>query len=173
MEVITLVSWGWISYYYGNRILWASISLVLCLLGMSLIVGLPLDNASGRLAGFIFCGASATPFVALLSMISSNVAGYTKKTTVAALFLIAYCVGNIIGPQTFRVQDAPRYVPGEVVILMCWSLCLILLSIIYWYCKYMNAKKRQIRAQPGYVKLENQEFLDLTDRENPEFEYAV
>jgi ACS family allantoate permease-like MFS transporter len=30
-------------------------------------------------------------------MISSNVAGYTKKTTVAAMYLIGYCVGNIIG----------------------------------------------------------------------------
>jgi ACS family allantoate permease-like MFS transporter len=30
-------------------------------------------------------------------LISSNVAGYTKKTTVAAMFLIGYCVGNIIG----------------------------------------------------------------------------
>lgn len=41
--------------------------------------------------------ASPTPFVALLSLISSNIAGYTKKTTVAAMYLIAYCVGNIIG----------------------------------------------------------------------------
>ena len=36
-----------------------------------------------------------------------------------------------------------------------------------------NRKKAKIRAQPGYVKLENQEFLDLTDKENPEFNYIV
>ena len=50
-------------------------------------------------------------------------AGYTKKTTVAAMYLIAYCVGNIIGPQTFRPKDAPRYVPAEITILVCYVSC--------------------------------------------------
>jgi ACS family allantoate permease-like MFS transporter len=36
-----------------------------------------------------------------------------------------------------------------------------------------NKKKAKLRAQPGYKKLENQEFLDLTDRENPEFVYTL
>jgi len=62
---------------------------------MCLIVGLPLDNNGGRLAGYYLTQASPTPFVALLSLISSNVAGYTKKTTVAALYLIGYWYGSI------------------------------------------------------------------------------
>jgi len=86
-------------------------------LGMLLIVCLPLHNNIGRLFGYYLTQASPTPFVALLSLISSNVAGYTKKTTVAALYLIGYCVGNIIGPQTFRPKDAPRYIPAEIVIV--------------------------------------------------------
>jgi ACS family allantoate permease-like MFS transporter len=44
---------------------------------------------------------------------------------------------------------------------------------IYWYCKRQNAKKVGLRAHPEYVKLENQEWLDLTDRENPEFVYTL
>lgn len=44
---------------------------------------------------------------------------------------------------------------------------------IYWYCKGQNAKKVLLRAEPEYVKLENQEWLDLTDRENPEFVYTL
>lgn len=84
---------------------------------MLLIVCLPLHNNIGRLFGYYLTQASPTPFVALLSLISSNVAGYTKKTTVAAMYLIGYCVGNIIGPQTFRPKDAPRYIPAEIVIV--------------------------------------------------------
>lgn len=64
---------------------------------MVLIVALPSSNNTGRLIGYYMTQAIPTAFVALLSMISSNVAGYTKKTTVAALYLIGYCVGNIIG----------------------------------------------------------------------------
>ena len=53
------------------------------------------------------------------------------------------------------------------------GVCLVDLALIYMWCKYQNKKKAKIRAQPGYVKLVNQEFLDLTDRENPEFTYTV
>jgi ACS family allantoate permease-like MFS transporter len=73
------------------------------ILGMVLIVALPLSNGSGRLAGYYLTQASPTPFVALLSLISSNVAGYTKKTTVAAMYLIGYCAGNIIG-ESFKLR---------------------------------------------------------------------
>ena len=73
------------------------IGLTTAMIGMILIVALPLNNNSGRLAGYYLTQASPTPFVALLSLISSNVAGYTKKTTVAAMYLIGYCAGNIIG----------------------------------------------------------------------------
>lgn len=64
---------------------------------MILIVVLPLENNGGRLAGYYMANCATVSLVALLSLISTNVAGYTKKTTVAALFLIAYCTGNIIG----------------------------------------------------------------------------
>lgn len=70
--------------------------MLVAIMGVALIIGLPLSNNKGRLAGYYLTQASPTPFVALLSLISSNVAGYTKKTTVASMYLIAYCVGNIM-----------------------------------------------------------------------------
>ena len=47
------------------------------------------------------------------------------------------------------------------------------LAFIYWYCVRQNKKKAAFRARPEYEKLENQEWLDLTDRENPEFVYSL
>lgn len=97
MEVISLLMSGYMGDYFGQRILCSSGGIVSGMVGMILIIALPLSNRVGRLIGYYMSQASACPFVALLSLISSNVAGYTKKTTVAALYLIAYCVGNIIG----------------------------------------------------------------------------
>jgi ACS family allantoate permease-like MFS transporter len=142
-------------------------------LGMLLIVCLPLSKPSGRLAGYYLTQASPTGFVALLSLVSSNVAGYTKKTTVGALYLIAYCVGNIIGPQTFRPGDKPRYIPAEITIIVCYSICALDLVFIHWYYQRQNKRNEAARAEPGYKKLDKQEFLDLTDRENPEFVYTL
>lgn len=44
-----------------------------------------------------------------LTMVSSNVAGYTKKQLTGAILFTGYCVGNIIGPQTFKASEAPHY----------------------------------------------------------------
>jgi len=140
---------------------------------MLLITCLDNNHNIGRLIGYYLTQASPTPFVALLSLISTNVAGWTKKTTVAAMYLIGYCVGNIIGPQVFQAKDAPQYRPAEITIIVCWSVCLGDIMFIYFWCKYQNKKKEAIRSSPGYQKIEGQEFYDLTDQENPEFIYSL
>jgi ACS family allantoate permease-like MFS transporter len=90
---------GYLGSLTNQRILVSSFGLWIALLGMLLIICLPLGNNVGRLAGYYLAQTCVTPFVALLSLISSNVAGYTKKTTVAAIYMIGYCVGNIIGKR--------------------------------------------------------------------------
>jgi len=44
-----------------------------------------------------------------LTIVSSNIAGYTKKQLTGAALFTGYCVGNIIGPQTFKTSEAPGY----------------------------------------------------------------
>ena len=97
---------GYLGDRFGQRLLISSSGLLVAIVGMILIVALPLTNNGGRLAGFYMASVSTLPFIALLSLIASNVAGHTKKTTVAALFLIAYCTGNIIGSASFVPTDA-------------------------------------------------------------------
>lgn len=99
VEVIALLLNGYMGARFQQRILCSLGGLVCAIVGMVLIVALPLSNNVGRLIGYYMTQACPTPFVALLSMISSNVAGYTKKTTVAAFYLIGYCAGNIIGEK--------------------------------------------------------------------------
>lgn len=173
VEVVALLVNGYVDQITGQRILCSTGGLITSIIGMVLIVALPLSNNVGRLIGYYMTQASPTPFVALLSLVSSNVAGYTKKTTVAALYLIGYCAGNIIGPQVFRPKDAPRYVPAEITIIVCWGVCLLLLVFIWWWYNKENKRKALIRASPDYVSLENQAFLDLTDGENHDFIYAL
>lgn len=109
VEVVTLIACGYLGDRLGHRILISSCGLVLSIIGMVLIVALPLSNNGGRLGGYYLTQASPTPFVALLSLIATNVAGYTKKTTVAAIYLISYCVGNIIGRSTITFLQGKAY----------------------------------------------------------------
>jgi hypothetical protein len=67
------------------------------------------DNKGPRLFGLFIFVAYAAGLPLTLSMVSSNVSGYTKKATVSAMMFIAYCTGNIIGPFLFFNDEAPRY----------------------------------------------------------------
>lgn len=82
---------------------------VFALLGILLVKLLPSTNKIGRLFGYWLMIVFSSAFPLMLSLISSNTAGYTKKTTVNAIFFIGYCVGNIGGPQLFHSNEAPTY----------------------------------------------------------------
>ena len=75
IEVVALILWGALTQRFGNRILWGMLGEVVALIGMVLIVALPLSNRGGRLVGYYLTQAFVTGFIALLSMISTNVAG--------------------------------------------------------------------------------------------------
>ncbi|CAK7199044.1 Allantoate permease [Sporothrix eucalyptigena] len=175
VEVVALIACGYLGDRFRNRILISISGMSLSFIGMLLVT--VLDNSPGqrvgRLIGYYLTQAAPTPFVALLSLIATNIAGWTKKTTVAAMYLIAYCVGNIIGPQVFQTKDSPTYRPAEITILVCYGVCILDIIFIYFWWRRQNALKVKAREEPGYRKMAGQEFYDLTDRENPEFNYSL
>ena len=47
------------------------------------------------------------------------------------------------------------------------------LLLIRWLYQRQNKKKALQRADPSYLKQKDQEWLDMTDLENPEFVYEL
>lgn len=61
------------------------------------------------------------PVVSLIISVSAaNVAGSTKKSFMAAALFVAYCVGNIIGPQLIRSQTKSQHYPELWTGLIIW-----------------------------------------------------
>ena len=71
----------------------------------------------------------------------------------AAVFFVGHCTGNIIGPQTFRSQDAPRFVSAEITIIVLFNVSMVDMLLIYAYFHWLN-KKAQVRSEVGFVKQE-------------------
>lgn len=82
---------------------------LLALAGILMVKLLPQHEKLSRLAGFWLVTASAPAFPLMLSLAASNVAGFTKKSTVMAMIFLAYCAGNLAGPQFFKASEAPNY----------------------------------------------------------------
>jgi hypothetical protein len=110
-----------------------------------------------------------------LSLLSRNVAGQTKKSTVLATNFVFWAVGNAIGPQIFISTDAPRYTIAFSITMACWVLLAITILLLRLYYKFQNQRKdRLIASDPS----NNQGttilgFEDITDGVRIIFEYLA
>jgi len=91
-----------------------------------------------------------------LSIIASDVAGYTKKTAVSAVVFLAYCAGNISGPQVFFVREAPHYRTGCEVCIICLCLGILDILLLRQYMDWENKRRDRVQgvvieAEPGKV----------------------
>lgn len=82
-------------------------------------------------------------------------------------------MGNLIGPQTFRAQYAPRYAPALATIVVCNTLISVLCVSLHFLYKRENAKRDKAAAEGRVEDMTGREFDDLTDRENPAFRYTL
>jgi hypothetical protein len=55
-------------------------------------------------------------------MISSNMAGYTHRTTSSALIFTAYTWGNFAGPFVVRQSQAPEYTSASIGLLVGYAV---------------------------------------------------
>lgn len=133
------------------------------------------EPKSVRLAGYYVMYVYPVTTICALSCFASNSAGHTKKITTNAVFLIGYCVGNIVGPQTFISKQAPSYTGGKISFVVCDCVTLILIGAIYFNYWYSNKKKESDLQylDDKLAELENHEFADMTDKENPYFRYSL
>lgn len=153
-QIVTLLVSGFLGDRLRNRLSVSSAGLLIAILGMSLIAFLPDHLKVGKLVGYYMNTAAICPFVAILSLISSNVAGYTKKTTVAAMYLVAYCVGNIVGPQLVRGKS---WKPAEYTFIGCYAFCFCDVFFIRWYCLRLNGKKAAVLDTEQPLGLDNRQ----------------
>lgn len=90
-----------------------------------------------------------------------------------AILLMSFCVGNIIGPLTFRDADAPDYIPAKITIIVVCATAAVLTVVLQLYYIWEN-KRRDKLAGEGYVQHKADiEFSDMTDRKNLEFRYRL
>lgn len=91
------------------RILGMILNTVVSIVGLILIWKLDPNDQVGRMVGLTLAVVYAINLPISLSIVTSNVAGFSKKSVVSSLLFIAYCVGNIVGPQFFLSSEEPSY----------------------------------------------------------------
>jgi ACS family allantoate permease-like MFS transporter len=134
--------------FHQNRIIVAMLFIIPTIIGMALLWKSPRDNKAALLSGLsivsirnlkcippaltitqstFFYGA----YVQQLSLMSSNIAGHTKKTTINALVFLFANAGSVAGPYAYKADERAREYPtGQIVVLVMMCGNEVLLSLL-------------------------------------------
>ncbi|KAI1427134.1 allantoate permease [Xylaria sp. FL1777] len=144
----------------------------ICIIGSALLVRLPNENKWGRLVALWLCFFQGLGFSMALTMISSNIAGSTKKQLTSTILFVGYCVGNIIGPQTFLAREAPYYRSAYIAMLVGYTTKLICIIVLYIYMWRENKARDAAGAIDEKAAVEAG-MHDQTELENKGFRYSL
>lgn len=137
--------------------------------------------------------ASNTPSCILATQSVSLISTLSPHSEIAELT----SQGNLIGPQTFRANQAPAYTGGFVSMLICYCICIGLMGTYWILAAVLNAKRETIASSTlpsamttrpipttnlsnnnnNYASdvdsISEYAFADLTDFEQLDFRYTT
>jgi len=152
-------------------------------------------HAATPVAGYSIIGTFGAVVSQTIVVGMSNVAGATKKSSMAAAIFVAYCVGNIVGPQLIRSQEKvdhyPRLWTGLIIWCVSWpcqpatrervcvsyanqdSYCITIAAAIALHIVLLGENKKRDGLVVNEEERDRLAFMDLTDKENPYFRYVL
>uniref|UniRef100_A0A060T3Y8 ARAD1C00176p n=1 Tax=Blastobotrys adeninivorans TaxID=409370 RepID=A0A060T3Y8_BLAAD len=170
IDIIFPLAFALLNYYViPSRLL--TCFLINCLIFTALCLLAFSHNRVAQIVGYEMSYFTTASWACMSSVVSSNVAGHTKKVTANTIFLIGFAAGNIIGPQSFLGSEAPVYITAKRVMVGTYVASAIAPFILFWIYFFRNKKKSNNAMSEGHVM--NSEFADKTDKENPEFKYCL
>ncbi|RSH77024.1 uncharacterized protein EHS24_003965 [Apiotrichum porosum] len=190
-----IISWisslvfGYCAVKTGQRCYSAVASCLIPFIGTILLYKIPRTNTGGSLASLYLVYFYWGPYIIMMGAVYANTAGHTKKMIVYAIgeqrsrtqlttAYIGYCVGNIVGPQTFKAKQAPQYTGGIIAMLSCYGCAIVLIFIYRMYLVHLNRDKEGQKPEPQDLgpqdaSAEIDQWQDLTDLKNPRFIYKL
>nr|XP_018266694.1 uncharacterized protein I303_00669 [Kwoniella dejecticola CBS 10117]OBR88852.1 hypothetical protein I303_00669 [Kwoniella dejecticola CBS 10117] len=177
-----LISWcgsllfSWIAIRTKQRCLTAAASCLLPLLSTILLHVIPRSNVGGSLGSLYLIYFYWAPYIVMTTVVIANTGGYTKKTIVYGMSYLGYLVGNIIGPQTFRANQAPAYTGGVIAMLACYCAGILLLLVYYFNLRRLKKNKEQWLADHSQEAAADDlldDWRDETDFEAKRFQYVL
>ncbi|KAK6440758.1 hypothetical protein LTR95_003008 [Oleoguttula sp. CCFEE 5521] len=180
VQFLSLLGGGFICSKFPNvRCITMIIVNLICILGASLLVGLPDSMKWGCLVALWLCYFQGLGFSISLTIVSSNVSGSTKKHLTSAILFTGYCIGNCIGPQTFRDFEAPRYPSAYIAMLVGYSVKLTAVIVLYVYMWTLERERDREAAVEGETSEEieraaiDRGMHDVTELDNKGFRYVL
>lgn len=122
----------------SHRWLWFIASCIPGMIGGALMSFLPATNQPGLLTGVYLVNFIVPTVMLTYQLVAVNTANHTARAFGATVMAFSFGVGNIIGPQTFRAEDAPKYLPAKITVMATQFASIVLAVILFGYYRWSN-----------------------------------
>ncbi|KAI1117694.1 MFS general substrate transporter [Nemania sp. NC0429] len=148
--IVAVAGSGWVAGRFRSmNCILVALVVVPPIVGSALISHRSAMPRSVSLVGYFLLATGPSALPLLLSLVQSNFRGVTKKMTMTALLFVAYCAGNIAGPQLFVDDEAPTYDTAFRGILVCYSLVVGLSLALRAYLGAVNLRRQRAEGVEG------------------------
>lgn len=148
-------------------------SLIMCIIGFS--INISRAPIGVKYFGTFFCvTGSYAAFPGVVSWLGNNMAGQYKRATGIAVHIGIGTFAGAIASNTYRSQDAPRYIIGHAIALMFVGIGLVATPLIVIIYVRTNAKREADlqRTQERGTKYSVKQLREMGDRA-PDFRYTL
>jgi len=156
--------------------------LTVCLLPLGGLIGIRLTSLDHRWA-LVGCswlqGILGAPIILAWNLLTTDIAGHTKRATANGLWFLFYAAGNIAGSNIFDERQAPRYFSALTGMIVCYC-GIILIAAFLWAHMALENRRRDRNLDPDVQIVRNAEeqaildgFRDRTDKQNHGFRFSL
>ncbi|KAF2134682.1 allantoin permease [Dothidotthia symphoricarpi CBS 119687] len=113
------------------------------------------------------------PVILSWNLLTTNIAGHTKRSTANGLWFVFYAAGNIAGANIFFAREAPRYYSALTGLIVCYAVVVVIALFLRMYMTWENRRRDQKwGAGEGEQAMEDG-FRNQTDGQAKWFRYAL
>ncbi|KAI1135496.1 putative allantoate permease [Hypoxylon sp. FL0543] len=150
ISVAAISGTGWLAgHFRSTNCILIGLIVIPPVVGSALISSRSSIPHGVSLFGYFLLSTGPAALPLLLSLVQSNYRGVTKKMTMTALLFIAYCAGNIVGPQLFISDEEPTYDTAFRAITICYALVVCLVAVLRLYLQLANKRRQREEGIQG------------------------
>ncbi|CAI5759036.1 unnamed protein product [Candida verbasci] len=177
VELFGVIAGGIIAFKFKNTRLY--VMFVFCippLAGLISIHVLPLERRWELVVATFFQYMIGGPIIMCWVLSNANISGSTKKTIANGFWFCCYAGGNIIGPNLYKADEAPKYRTGMLGCIASYAVMMFLIICMRVLLQWRNKQKDKLYGEVDDEKAEKaliEGFQGKTDFENEGFRYSL
>jgi MFS family permease len=147
-----------------------------CLLPLGGLLGIrltPLDRRWALVGCTWLQYIVGAPVILSWNLLTTNIAGHTKRSTANGLWFVFYAAGNIAGANIFFAREKPRYTSALAGLMVCYAGMVVVAVFLRMWMAWENKRRDREVGERCEREAVEDGFRNLTDLQARHFRYAL